>query len=145
MLELERELVERVNQLRKTGGRCSDALGEKAKETTHQAVPPLVASPRLACAARLNSEDMARTGHFAHRNLAHLGPEARSRQAGYSGKAVLENLAWGQVTASAVTAAWLGSREHCQALFSPESNEVGVGVTVGPRDKRFWTLLLGTK
>jgi uncharacterized protein YkwD len=87
---------------------------------------------------------MGATGHFAHLNLDGVGPQERSRRAGYRG-AVLENLAWGQKTEAEVIAAWLESPAHCQALFSPSSNEVGAGLATGTGEKRFWTLLLGTK
>lgn len=138
LLGFERDLVTRVNELRARGGQCTDAA-------RFAAAGQLASSAPLACAARLNSHDMAQTGHFAHRNLDQLGPRERSRRAGYAGKAVRENLAWGQRTSEAVVAAWLGSREHCRALFAPDANEIGVGVALGPGNKQFWTLLLGTR
>jgi uncharacterized protein YkwD len=141
-LELELDLVGQVNELRARGGACEDLRGHVSPIAPAQR---MAQSAALDCAARQNSQDMAQTGHFAHRNLEQQGPRERSRRAGYTGTAVLENLAWGQRTTDAVISAWLGSRDHCRALFAPGSNEVGVGVAVGPGSKPFWTLLLGTR
>lgn len=139
--ELERLLLALTAATRAHGGACPGSSDPGPRRTA--APPVLTLSPTLQCAARLNSADMAATGVFAHRNLAGEGPAERARRAGYRGTRVLENLAWGQSTAEQVVNAWLSSPEHCVALFSESSVEVGAGFALGAADKPFWTLLLG--
>jgi uncharacterized protein YkwD len=137
----EQRLLELLNEVRAHPVAC--VTGDAGAPPERRRLAKLTPSSELSCAARRNSHAMARTGVFAHRDVTGAGPHARSEKAGYRGKVVLENLAWGQADAQAVMNSWLASPGHCRALFSGAVREAGAGLSWGASNKPFWTLLLG--
>ena len=110
------------------------------------AAGPLIASPKLAEAARLHSVDMAE-----HRTLGHPGsdgsePAERITRVGYEWRGTGENVASGQQNADAVVAAWLTSPGHCANIMEPRFTEMGVAFALAPDQNPniYWTQVLAT-
>ena len=115
---------------------------------THVKVaPPLRWNRALAEAAEQHSVDMAARGYFDHASPDGKRVSQRVAAQGYQWKAVGENLAGGNRTASGVLAGWLHSPEHCQNLMSPTFADVGVACIAQPGSQwgNYWTMVLGTR
>jgi uncharacterized protein YkwD len=136
--EQENELLGRINEVRARGASCPGW----ARPAT--SLPPFRRSETLARAAKAYSAEIAKTGVFSHESLEGLRPGSRAARAGYTGRDVVENLAWGQLEPEQVVAAWLASPSHCQALLSAERGEAGVGFASGSEDKPIWVFLAGS-
>ena len=93
---------------------------------------------RLAAAARLHSEDMARRGYFSHTSLDGRTPWDRMRAQGYSDGAG-ENIAAGYGTPAAVMRAWLDSPGHRANILDCSSVALGVGIGTGGPYGTYWT------
>lgn len=115
----EREVVALINAHRAEGARCG---GRRFGP-----VPALSAEPRLTCAARGHSREMARSGFFDHHDLQGRSPSDRIEATGYRAMATGENISAGQATARDVVAGWMSSPGHCANIMSPNFREVGVG------------------
>lgn len=95
--------------------------------------PPLTASPFLDRAAAVHAQDLAAHGTVDHRGSDGTYSGERVTRAGYTWRAVGENLAAGQRDADAVVAAWLASPGHCASLMSPHFAEMGIAFALAPR------------
>ena len=134
----ENNLLASINEVRARGASCP---GWGRPRTS---LPPLRRSETLARAAQAYSAEIANTGVFSHESLEGRRPGSRAARAGYTGRDVVENLAWGQQEPAEVVAAWLASPSHCQALLSGERGEAGVGFARGSEDKPIWVFLAGS-
>lgn len=110
------------------------------------ATGPVVMEPRLRCAARVHSLDMAERGYFDHTNLEGESPFDRMERAGYEFRAAGENIAAGQPTPEEVVNGWLDSPGHCSNIMSPDFQELGVGyyATQSGQFPHYWTQVFGT-
>ncbi len=132
----EEALLDLLNQRRALGATCSKRRLLPA--------PKARRSSALSCAARQQSDDMARFGFFSHVDPGGIDHAARARSHGFLGQ-VAENLAWGQEAPDQVLKSWLDSAEHCATLFDPGFTEAGAGFSRGAAAKPFWTLVLGRR
>lgn len=106
---LERAVLARVNAFRRAHGRS-----------------PLVASERLAWAARYHSRDMSRRGVLEHERA---GETFTQRFGRYSpSTCIAENIASGFVTARSVVVAWQESPGHRHVLLLAWIRRAGVGM-----------------
>jgi uncharacterized protein YkwD len=96
---------------------------------------PLVANATLNTVARAHSTDMAVQGYFSH----------RSKDAGYNGRAMGENIAGGQTTAAAVMSGWMKSPGHRANILRCGYKEIGVGYHKGGSYRHYWTQNFGTR
>jgi uncharacterized protein YkwD len=133
----EEELFARINAARASGASCPGAKGAPV------ALPPLRRNEALTRAARAYGAEIAKTGVFSHESLEGRRPGSRALRAGYAGRDVVENLAWGQSEPAAVVSAWLNSPSHCAALLSTHHVEAGVGYARGSESKPIWAFLAG--
>lgn len=133
----EAEVVVRVNEARAQGATCGNE--------PFAATGPLVMEPRLRCAARVHSLDMATRGFFDHVNPDGEDPFDRMERAGYSFQAAGENIAAGQTTPQEVVDGWLLSPGHCSNIMGPDFTEIGVGYVFAPEDQfpHYWTQTFG--
>jgi uncharacterized protein YkwD len=101
--------------------------GERARA----GLAPLAYDRRLARAARRFSQAMARSGFFDHVSPQGSTLGDRVRQAGWSGGALGETIAWGagsQSTPAAIVAGWMASPPHRGIILDGTFREVGLGV-----------------
>jgi uncharacterized protein YkwD len=128
----EDRVLELVNQRRAEGADCgTGGIFEPAG--------PLIMNGALRCAARNHSMDMRERDYFDHYTPEGLGPADRLDDAGYSGSAWAENVAWGYWTPEAVVAGWMSSPGHCANLMRAHFTETGVGYYEGD----LWTQTFG--
>jgi uncharacterized protein YkwD len=133
----EAEVLDRVNQARAQGADCGGQL--------FGAADPLAMEPRLRCAARVHSLDMATRGFFDHQNPDGESPFDRMERAGYSYQTAGENIAAGQTTPQEVVDGWLASPGHCSNIMGPDYTELGVGYVSAPEGQlpHYWTQTFG--
>lgn len=104
--------------------------------------PALRVDARLATAARLHSEDMARQDYFSHTSLDGRSPWDRIAAQGYTG-ASGENIAAGYRTAAAVMTGWMNSSGHRANILNCTSRAIGVGIGYGGSYGIYWTQTFG--
>lgn len=138
-LEFESQVLSLVNQARAADRQCGGQ--------SFMATGPLTMEPRLRCAARVHSLDMATRDYFDHTNLDGESPFDRMERAGYEFRQAGENIAAGQPTPDAVVAGWLESPGHCSNIMSPDFEDIGVGyhLAMGARFPHYWTQVFGTE
>jgi uncharacterized protein YkwD len=105
---------------------------------------PLHVDARLATAARLHSEDMAKKNYFSHTSLDGRSPWARMGAQGYSYGSG-ENIAAGYSTPEAVMSGWMKSSGHRANILNCSSRAIGVGVAKGGSYGTYWTQDFGTR
>jgi uncharacterized protein YkwD len=99
---------------------------------------------RLATAARLHSEDMARQNYFSHTSLDGRSPWDRIRAQGYAyGSA--ENIAAGYATPAAVMTGWMNSAGHRANILNCANTALGVGIGHGGSYGIYWTQDFGSR
>lgn len=104
------------------------------------------ADARLATAARLHSEDMARQNYFSHTSLDGRSPWDRIRAQGYAyGSA--ENIAAGYATPAAVMTGWMNSAGHRANILNCANTALGVGIGTNPSAtyRIYWTQDFGSR
>lgn len=122
----EKQLLELVNAERKKEG-----------------VPALRVSKTLFALARAHSENMAKQDRLGH-ELDGKGAADRLRDAGYTFRAMGENVAAGQRTPAEAMDSWMKSEGHRRNLLNAELQEVGLGVAVSKEGTRYWTQVFAT-
>lgn len=103
------------------------AQGAVCGSSSMSPVPALSWNRDLAEAAQAHAEDMARRNYFDHVSPDGRTPSERIHAAGFTGRAVGENIASGQNTVESVMAAWMKSPGHCLNIMRPEYRYLGVG------------------
>jgi uncharacterized protein YkwD len=102
---------------------------------------PLAWDAAAAQAAQSHSDDMARRGYFNHVSPDGVNVGTRVRTAGGSWRAIAENIASGQPTASAVVQGWLASSGHRANIENCLYTRHGVGHRAGLWTHVFYTPL----
>jgi uncharacterized protein YkwD len=115
------ELVALVNEARASGRDCGT-------RGWFDPAPPLRSDSLLMGVAQAHSEDQAARGVMSHQGSDGSAPADRVTDAGYTWRAVGENIAWGYPTAVSAMEGWLASAGHCANLMSPAFEELGVGL-----------------
>lgn len=114
----EAQLLHELNAARAVGRTCGDHF--------MPAVGAVTWNGYLAKSARAYAQDMATRNFFAHTDPDGRLPGQRAEAAGYTGwTAVGENIIGGYALGE-MTAQWLASPDHCQAIMSADFREVGV-------------------
>jgi uncharacterized protein YkwD len=91
------------------------------------AAPPLTSSPALSRAALAHSTEMATLRYFSHDGKDGSQVGDRVHQAGYTWRAVGENIASGMRTPEEAVAGWIASPGHCANLMNPGFTDMGAG------------------
>lgn len=133
-ISFEDEVLALVNAARAKGGDCGS-------QGAFAPTDPLTTEPRLRCAARKHSQDMAERNYFDHVNPEGESPYDRMAKAGYTSyQAAGENIAAGSMTPAEVVQGWLDSDGHCANMLSPNFTQLGVGFYEGAGDYTYyWT------
>ena len=114
---------------------------------TKAGLPPLQPDAALVQAARERSNDMAKTGHFAHDRIGGCPTEftcvldRRGIAYSYAG----ENIAWNNwpwdQTADHAVIAWRNSTPHLENIMNCHYTKFGTGVAQSPDGKIWYTML----
>lgn len=136
--QFEQRVVELTNERRSEGATCGG--------TDFDPALPVEMNPKLRCAARGHSRDMADREYFAHESPEGDGPATRVSQAGYEFSRVGENIFRSQPTPEEVVEGWMNSPGHCENIMTPGFTEIGVGYIgdVGTDYRQVWTQVFGT-
>jgi uncharacterized protein YkwD len=110
-LELEREIINQLNQIRVDKG-----------------LQPLEFDSVLKKVAGLKLQDMLKHQYFSHTSPEGLDAWHWFKEAGYNYKFAGENLATNFTNATDVTEAWMQSKSHRENILFPEYREVAVAV-----------------
>jgi uncharacterized protein YkwD len=101
------------------------------RQRARHGVRRLRADRRLARAARRHARDMARRRYFAHQRSGGPSLRARTRRAGFRGRATGETIAWGcgsSGTPRATVRAWMRSPGHRAVILSGHYGRGGTGI-----------------
>lgn len=107
-----------VNQTRRAGCKCGSQRMPP--------VSPVSLHPQLTAAARTHSADQARIQKMQHQGSDGSTVGTRLTRAGYSWRAVAENVAWNYPNIDAVVAGWISSPGHCRNIMNPDYTFMGV-------------------
>ena len=132
---LEEEVLRLTNEVRAAGANCGS-------EGVFGPAPPLTMDPALRCAARRHTRDMIDRDYFDHVSPEGEHPWDRLDAAGYSWRAVGENIASGQREPESVVQGWLRSDGHCANIMSEEFADTGVGAALDGTSPH-WTQVFG--
>jgi uncharacterized protein YkwD len=113
----------------------------------YPAVGALGWNSQLESAAAVHSNDMAVNNFFDHAGSDGQRIGARASAAGYSYRAVGENIAAGQSSASQVSGDWLGSSSHCSNMMTASFVDIGVSCKTSSSTtyQYYWTLVMGNR
>lgn len=102
-------------------------------------------NPLLAAAALNHAGDMVSFNFFDHTGSDGLGVSDRAESAGYSWRAIGENIAAGQSDVEQVHEGWLDSPGHCRNIMSSLFTEVGAAcITSDDVDfQSYWVVVFG--
>lgn len=133
-----RRVLELVNQARATPRACGNRKFNAAR--------PLRWNERLAAAALVHAEDMARGNYFSHTGRDGSNPAQRVERAGYRYRSTGENIAGGQMQPEAAVAGWIKSPPHCRNLMNGAFTEMGVAYAVNAKSEMgvYWAQEFGT-
>ena len=113
--------ISETNKARSTQTDCGQ-YGVKS------AVPALSGHKKLHQAAQKHADDMAMNSFFSPTGSDGTKVSDRVRNAGFSYRAVGENIARGTRTAKQSVQGWIKSDGHCRNLMSSRFTYIGVGV-----------------
>lgn len=135
---LNHRVLELINEARRQSRRCG---GKR-----YPATAPLQSNASLRDAALAHARDMASRDRLSHEGTAGSKPAERVTRAGYSWKAVAENIAAGQPSAREAVDTWLASPGHCENLMNPRYSETGIAHAVNPEADKgiFWVQVFAT-
>jgi uncharacterized protein YkwD len=92
---------------------------------------PLAEDDRLDRAARAHAEDMLARSYFAHQSPEGRTVRERALAAGYSWRAIGENIAEGQFSVAEVMEGWMKSRHHRANILDRSFTHLGTGLAFG--------------
>lgn len=110
--------LELVNQTRQAGCKCGSQ--------TMPPVAPVTLNAKLTTAARNHSADQARMDQMQHEGSDGSQVGTRVTKAGYTWRAVAENVAWNYPDVDAVYAGWLSSPGHCRNIMGANYTVMGM-------------------
>lgn len=125
-------LLKLVNDTRLTGCNCGNSIMPPVATVTWNA--------NLASAAISHSKYMQSVNKLQHESANGSGVGTRVTAAGYTWKAVGENIAQGQSTELQVFNDWIKSEGHCKNIMNANYKEMGAA-----KSGSFWTQVFATK
>lgn len=96
----------------------------------------------LAKSALDHSNDMQQNNYFSHTGQNGSSFGQRTKDAGYTGSPVGENIALGYRDEEAVIQGWLESTGHCNNIMNGNANQIGIARST---EGNYWTMVLGRK
>src|SRR5262245_60393551 len=112
---------------------------ERAKEK----LPPLKPNPILIRVARAHSRNMAKQEKMEH-ELDGKKPHERTKEAGYKGGFIGENIAAGEeFPPKEVVKVWMGSKGHRENILNSTYTEIGIGIARNDKGEVYYTQVFG--
>ena len=105
-------------------------------------LPALRPDPKLAAAARTQACWMAARAAFTHVGQGGADIRQRTRQVGYRGCVMAENIAWGYKTADTAMAGWQQSPHHLAILLNRNVRDFGLALA-WHGNKPYWSMVVG--
>lgn len=118
--ELATEMLASINTYRSQARDCGT--------TSMPAVPALTWNCTLSKSSLVHSQDMADNNFFDHTGSNGLNAGDRVTNAGYTWRAVGENIAAGQTSIDQVMQGWINSPGHCRNIMSANFTQVGAAL-----------------
>ena len=118
-----------------SAGPASDAMKLINKARVSQNLGRLSRSSNLNRAALAHAKELERRGYGlksrfkSHYSLDGSGPRERLAKVGVNSCVTVENLAWGQKTATEVVNDWLNSKGHRTNMFYPKITRIGLAMS----------------
>ena len=133
---VEKKMVRLINRARAAGAKCGSQRFRPAAKIHW--------NTSLAKAARGHSKDMAARNKLGHKGSGRSTVEKRVVRAGYTWRAVGENVAGGLTSSEAVVSGWLQSPTHCANIMEPAFTEIGAACAHNPESRygTYWTLVM---
>lgn len=134
--DIQQRTLSLINEARSQPRNC----GAEPFEATHA----LTWNTQLFEAANSHSVDMTRHNFFDHTGSDGSTISMRVDDTGYNWRAVGENIAAGQTSATQAVEGWLNSPGHCRNLMSPDFTHVAVACVEddGADYTYYWTNVL---
>jgi len=110
--------------------------------------PPLTENIRLDVAAQRHAADMLARHYFAHESPEGHTVRERAKDAGYSWRAIGENIAEGQTSVAEVMSTWMHSPGHRRNILDRDFKEFGAGLALGKSGGRYrveWVQTFGAR
>lgn len=123
----------RINAARAAGANCRSA-------GTFPSAAALTWSTQLTQAAAAHTGDMVTNNFFSHTGSSGSSLGTRVTAAGYTWRAVAENIAAGYNSIDSVMAGWLGSDGHCANVMSATYTQVGLACIASSSNGNNWTM-----
>ncbi|MEJ6399485.1 CAP domain-containing protein [Yoonia sp. 208BN28-4] len=95
----------------------------------------------LGQAAMKHACDMSVNNFFGHSGSDGSSVGRRVQAEGYRSCLTAENLAWGYPTSGQIISGWMNSSGHRSNMLLRDAQEMGIGITQGPRGPN-WVLVL---
>jgi uncharacterized protein YkwD len=126
-----------VNEARAKPRRCGNESFAAAR--------PVRLNAALQGVALGHANDMARHSYFSHTGRDGSQVAERASRAGYSWRAIGENIAAGQMNAEVAVQGWLNSPGHCANLMSQTYTDMGAAFAVNEQSKAgiYWVQVFG--
>lgn len=118
-------------------------LRQHNKERKDEGKKPLKLNARLTVAAQEYADYLAKSGKFSHTAKGTMS--SRIKDAGYKPKAVGENIAVGQSSATSVVRSWMDSEGHKKNILRKEFTEVGFGIAQDKKGRLLWVTDFGDR
>lgn len=125
-----------------TAERIPEMIPAMNAERTARGLAPLEPDAKLAEAAAVHAQEMARKGYLSHSSQDGRSMADRVRNAGFRYCFAAENIAFGQRDVAETVTAWMGSAGHRRNLLAGDATRAGAAVaTAGGR--RYWVAVYG--
>jgi len=129
--EMAQTVMDLINQWRANGCRCGNQ--------NMPPVPALTFNGNLMEAAQSHSTDQANMNRMQHTGSDGSNVGQRVTTAGYTWRAVAENVAWNYQTAEAVVDGWINSEGHCKNIMNGTYRHMGIA-----QKDWYWTQVFAT-
>jgi hypothetical protein len=115
-------------------------------ERAARKLPPVKLQYNLREAAMWLARDMAEKGYLSHTDSVGRDFTQRFELYGYYNPIELaENIAMGARTPQEAVNDWMKSEQHRTNMLNPNLREIGVGLAVDDRGRRYWVQDFGTR
>ena len=121
----------------------ADLLKLHNRERRDDGEKPLKLNNKLSEAAQEYADYLAKSGKFSHTAKGTMS--SRVKDAGYKPRAVGENIAVGQKSASSVLKSWMHSEGHKRNILSDKYTEVGFGIAKDKKGRLLWVTDFGDR